>query len=126
MTMNYPQALLYLDRVQGHGIKLGLENVGRLLDAMGRPHCAYPSVAVAGTNGKGSVCAFLASILSRAGMRAGLYTSPHLVRYEERIAVDGIPIDADSFASAIGSVAGKIEDLSPRASWNRNPPISRS
>jgi len=109
--MTYREALLYLERVQGRGIKLGLENVGRLLDAMGRPHHTCASVAVAGTNGKGSVCAFLSSILSRAGMRAGLYTSPHLVRYEERIAVDGRPIDEAAFASAIGAVAEKIEEL---------------
>ncbi len=109
--MDHREALLYLDRVQGHGIKLGLENVVRLLDAMGRPQDAFPSVAVAGTNGKGSVSACLSSIVTRAGMRTGLYTSPHLVRYEERIAVDGVPVDAAAFAKMIGLVRETIDAL---------------
>ena len=109
--MDYREALTWLDWVQGRGIKLGLENVSRLLDAMDRPQNAFPSVAVAGTNGKGSVSACLSSILTRAGVRTGLYTSPHLVRYEERIAVGGVPVDAAAFAAAVGMVRGRIDAL---------------
>jgi len=109
--MDYREALTWLDWVQGRGIKLGLENVSRLLDAMDRPQNAFPSVAVAGTNGKGSVSACLSSILTRAGIRTGLYTSPHLVRYEERIAIGGVPVDASAFASAVSMVRGRIDAL---------------
>src|SRR5438876_833878 len=99
--MDYQATLTYLDEVQSRGIKLGLTTMQRLLADMGEPQQAFPAVVVAGTNGKGSVCAFLASILEASGRRTGLYTSPHLVRYEERIAVDGMPVTPDEFAGAV-------------------------
>ncbi len=71
------------------GMKLGLDRVRALLDALGRPDHAFRSILVAGTNGKGSTCAFAASLLRAAGLRTGLYTSPHLCRFTERITVDG-------------------------------------
>lgn len=78
------------------GIKPGLENIVRLLEIVGNPHHTFPSVHVAGTNGKGTTCSVVASILTEAGYRTGLYTSPHIVRFNERIRVDGVPIaDAD-------------------------------
>ncbi len=109
--MNYAATLQYLEEVQSRGIKLGLENVTRLLAEMGDPQEAFPAVVVAGTNGKGSVCAMLASILKTAGIRAGLYTSPHLIKYEERIAVDGSPITRDEFAGAIATVRSHVAAL---------------
>ncbi len=78
------------------GIKLGLEVEETLLKALGNPERAFLPVHVAGTNGKGSVCTMLESIFRRAGLRTGLYTSPHLVRFNERIQVNGKPVpDAD-------------------------------
>ena len=77
----------YLRDLQQFGIKLGLESMRTVLAAFGDPHRSYPSVHVAGTNGKGSVSAMLAEILAAGGLKTGLYTSPHLVRVEERIRV---------------------------------------
>lgn len=109
--MDYSATLTYLDDAQGRGIKLGLRTMAALLRGLGHPESAFPSVAVAGTNGKGSVSAFLASILRSAGVRAGLYTSPHLVRYEERIAVQGRPLGAEAFAAAVSEVRDRITAL---------------
>lgn len=86
------------------GIKPGLENITTLLTTLGDPHLRFPSVHVAGTNGKGTVCSTLASILTEAGYKTGLYTSPHILRFNERIRIDGKEIaDADiaRLASAI-------------------------
>jgi dihydrofolate synthase / folylpolyglutamate synthase len=78
------------------GIKLGLATIRRMLAGLGNPHRLYPCIHVAGTNGKGSVASNLAEILIRSGYRVGLYTSPHLVRFNERIKIDGAEItDAD-------------------------------
>ncbi|UCE91734.1 MAG: bifunctional folylpolyglutamate synthase/dihydrofolate synthase [Methanobacteriota archaeon] len=77
------------------GIKLGLDNMREFLSRIGNPHRDFRSVHVTGTNGKGSVCAFIASILSEEGLRTGLYTSPHLVDFRERVRVDGEMIHED-------------------------------
>ncbi|AGY59018.1 FolC bifunctional protein [Gloeobacter kilaueensis JS1] len=79
----------YLDSLQIFGIHLGLERIRALLDALGNPQNAFEVIHVAGTNGKGSVCAYLSAILQAAGLRTGRYTSPHLVRWNERIWLDG-------------------------------------
>ena len=79
-------------------MKLGLENIRKLLDALGNPQNNYLKVQVAGTNGKGSVCAFLDSICVHAGIRTGVFTSPHLVSITERIRIDGDAISEKEFA----------------------------
>lgn len=96
--MNFPDALEWLYSTQKFGIKLGLENTHRLLDAAGNPERRCRFLHVAGTNGKGSVCAMLDSILRAAGHRTGLYTSPHLVNFRERVRVDGRMIPEDDVA----------------------------
>jgi dihydrofolate synthase/folylpolyglutamate synthase len=78
--------------LEAFGIKLGLENMRTLVAALGHPERAYPTIHVAGTNGKGSVCAMVERALRASGYRTGLYTSPHLNRIEERVAVDGVPV----------------------------------
>ncbi len=94
--MDYDALLNELYRLERFGIKLGLETITELLGHMGNPHRRFKTVHVTGTNGKGSVCAFAASVLRKAGYRVGLYTSPHLVRFNERIQIDGAEIpDAD-------------------------------
>ncbi len=85
-----------LYRFERSGMRLGLEGIERLLERGGRPDRAFPSALVAGTNGKGSTAAHLASILRAAGRRVGLYTSPHLVRFHERIRVEGAEIGDDA------------------------------
>jgi dihydrofolate synthase/folylpolyglutamate synthase len=87
--VTYSDAITYLYGLQHFGVKLGLENIERLLAALGNPHRRFPSILISGTNGKGSTAAFLASILRAAGLRVGLYTSPHLLDFTERIRVDG-------------------------------------
>src|SRR5580658_9671410 len=79
--------------------KFRLEEMRTLLTELGDPHLRFAAVLVAGTNGKGSTSATLASILTSAGYRVGLYTSPHLSRVNERIQVDGVPIADDEFAA---------------------------
>jgi dihydrofolate synthase / folylpolyglutamate synthase len=81
---SFPSAVRWLDSLQGSGIRPGLDRMRRLLKAIGNPQRAFPTVIVAGTNGKGSTAATLASILDVAGYRVGLYTSPHLVSLLER------------------------------------------
>ncbi len=94
--MDYDALLQELYRLERFGIKLGLDVITDLLDRLGNPHRGLRCVHVTGTNGKGSVCAYIASVLRAAGYRVGLYTSPHLVRFNERIQVDGELIgDAD-------------------------------
>lgn len=74
-------------------MKLGLERVKAFLETLGEPHRAYPVIHIAGTNGKGSVCAYLTSALVEAGYRVGTLTSPHLEHVNERVAINGIPVD---------------------------------
>ncbi len=93
--MDYQATLDHLYRLERFGIKLGLDNIRRLLSLLGDPHRDLKVLHVTGTNGKGSVCAYAASALVEAGYRVGLYTSPHLVRFNERIRVDGEPITDD-------------------------------
>src|ERR671913_465154 len=80
-------------------MKLGLRNTELLLKALDNPERAFPSVQIAGTNGKGSTAAMLDSICRTANIRCGLYTSPHLVSITERIKVAGEPITAEDFAA---------------------------
>src|SRR5947208_15618370 len=93
--MDYQTTLEHLYRLERFGIKLGLDNIRRLLSLLGDPQRGLKVLHVTGTNGKGSVCAYAASVLRAAGYRVGLYTSPHLVRFNERIRVDGEPIADD-------------------------------
>jgi len=109
-----PELRAVLDRLfslQTFGIKLGLEPVTALLDEFGNPHRRFVSVHVAGTNGKGSVCAMVASVLQAAGLRVGLYTSPHLIDFEERIRVDGRPIDVERLARYAREMMPVIERI---------------
>ena len=98
--MNHSETLKYLDS-KGNEVQmmhLGLHRTRAMMQALGDPQRQYPSIHIAGTNGKGSVAAICESILRHAGLRTGLYTSPHLVRVEERIQVDARPIAPRSFA----------------------------
>ncbi|MDR0995649.1 MAG: bifunctional folylpolyglutamate synthase/dihydrofolate synthase [Tannerella sp.] len=98
--MTYHEALAYLyastpvfEQVGAAAYKPGLGNMEALDEALGHPHLAYPSLHVAGTNGKGSVCHTLAAVLQAAGYKVGLYTSPHLLDFRERIRVNGEMVD---------------------------------
>lgn len=95
--MAVEQATEYLNRMCTFGIKLGLQRIQALLTVLGNPQERFRSVHVAGTNGKGSTVAMLAAILRQSGCRTGVYTSPHLLRYEERIVVNGAEIKEGEF-----------------------------
>ncbi len=97
VTLTYDQALDFLFP-RTTVIKFGLGTTRALLAALGNPHDLLPCVHIGGTNGKGSVCTLIAEALSAAGWRAGLYTSPHLVSFRERIRVDGAPISEAAVA----------------------------
>jgi dihydrofolate synthase/folylpolyglutamate synthase len=97
--------------LEAFGIKLGLDNMRTLVAALGHPERAYPTIHVAGTNGKGSVSAMVERALRAAGHRTGLYTSPHLDRIEERVAVDGAPADAAVFDACAREVLAMVDAL---------------
>ncbi|MCR4440384.1 MAG: folylpolyglutamate synthase/dihydrofolate synthase family protein [bacterium] len=101
----------YLFGLHRFGMRLGLERIEALLARLGEPQRRFASVHVAGTNGKGSTAAALASILRKAGLRTGLYTSPHLVRPEQRIAIDGAPIACEEFVELVARVRPLVEEL---------------
>ena len=87
--MDYQEALDYISASGRFGIKLGLERTRALLDGLGSPDAGLKGVLVAGTNGKGSTCAMIEAGLRAAGVRTGLYTSPHLIEPTERIRIGG-------------------------------------
>lgn len=110
----YDRALEWLFATQQQGMKLGLDNMRRLLVALDEPQKSLKVIHVAGTNGKGSVCAMLDSVARSAGIRSGLFTSPHLVRFNERIQVDGNPIGDDSVVSGLHRIRKQLrEDCYP-------------
>src|ERR1051325_5532561 len=107
------EALRYLLSL-GHetvAIKLGLRNIERLLDALGQPQRDFPSVQIAGTNGKGSTAVVLERVCSAAGIKTGLYTSPHLISITERIRMNGLEIQPEDFARLIMLVRERAERL---------------
>jgi dihydrofolate synthase / folylpolyglutamate synthase len=111
--MDYKQSIIYLYGL-GHEVlaaKFGLENTQVLLERLGHPERAFRSVIVAGTNGKGSVAAMIESIARNAGHRSGLYSSPHLVRIQERFRVCGMEISESDFARFASEVRAASEAL---------------
>ena len=118
--MNYQETLQYLyDRlpvfhlVGSTAYKPGLENTHRLMDYLGNPHLKFHSIHVAGTNGKGSVSHYMAAILQEAGYKVGLYTSPHLVDFGERIKINGQMIEQEYVIEFIQRHIEAIESIQP-------------
>ena len=111
MSHTYQSCLNEMYALRRFGIKLGLDTIGRILSGLGNPQEHFNAIHIAGTNGKGSVAATLASILNACGLRTGLYTSPHLVRFNERIVVDRQPISDENVLSAYRTVktAAKVD-----------------
>ncbi len=111
--MNYSEVIDLLARRgnEVQGMHLGLHRMVRILAALGDPHLSFPVLHIAGTNGKGSVAAMSESILRHAGWKTGLYTSPHLLRIEERIRVDNRVIGTRRLGSLAGRVAAAEEAL---------------
>jgi dihydrofolate synthase/folylpolyglutamate synthase len=115
--VNYPEALAWLYGLQRFGIKLGLENIQRL-NAVLRVNLGRARVIhVAGTNGKGSVCAMIDSILRTQKYRTGLFTSPHLVTFRERIRVDGKMISEEAVANGLTTIRDLVRDWDPHPTF---------
>ncbi|HEY9859910.1 MAG TPA: folylpolyglutamate synthase/dihydrofolate synthase family protein, partial [Candidatus Obscuribacterales bacterium] len=102
-----------LKRFGSFGVHLGLERIHRLLANLGNPHQQVPILHVAGSNGKGSVCAYLSAVLAEAGYRVGRYTSPHLVDWTERICLNEQPIAPEAFAQVLLQVEAAIAPDQP-------------
>src|SRR6266508_4740676 len=102
-------------------IKLGLKNTELLLEALGNPHDSFSAVQIAGTNGKGSTAVMLDSICRAAGIRTGLFTSPHLISITERIKISGKPISEDEFARITTEVRATAEALVTRGELETLP-----
>lgn len=114
--MSYPTTIDYLYGLQKFGMKFGLDNIRKLMSVFHNPQDSFRSVHVAGTNGKGSTSAMIESILRTAGIRTGLFSSPHLISFTERIRIDGEEItekDVVALAGEVRAAAEKIGDFSP-------------
>ena len=111
--MSYKDTIDYLYGLQKHGIKLGLKNTLELLSKFGNPQRDYKSVHVAGTNGKGSTAAMLASMLKQGGLKVGLFTSPHLVSFTERISINGVMITEAEVVELAASIREKASGINP-------------
>lgn len=109
--MNRQQCLQYLESLKNTGIKLGLENTARLLEHLGNPQNRIPAIHIAGTKGKGSTAVFAESILRAAGYRVGLYTSPHILDFSERIQVDRRPISTEALTRGILHIKQASESI---------------
>jgi dihydrofolate synthase/folylpolyglutamate synthase len=127
LTTSIGDALAWLDRhVNLEAIEAGtagryaapsLERIGALTDAMGAPQSAFPAIHVTGTNGKGSTTRMAAALLGESGLRTGSYTSPHLERLNERLAIAGEPISDDDLAEQLEALRGLEEFLEVRPTW---------
>lgn len=119
MTMkdlhSYGDSVNYLYSLRKGGIKLGLSNTFKLLHMLGNPQRCFHSVHIAGTNGKGSTAAFIASILKESGISVGLYTSPHLISFTERIRINGTAISEENVRKLTKDILRRIDgtDLKP-------------
>jgi dihydrofolate synthase/folylpolyglutamate synthase len=105
----YQKSLDYLYSLEKFGMIFGLTQVEKILEAIGNPHKSVQSIHIGGTNGKGSTAAMMASILQQEGYRVGLYTSPHLIRFTERINVNGKEIEKEEVADLAGWMRERIE-----------------
>ena len=109
--MNYTESVEYIHSLLRFGIKPGLERVSMLLSSLGNPQDKIKTVHIAGTNGKGSTSTHVANILTAAGHKTGLYTSPYVLSFCERIQIDGQTVSKDALAKAVTAVRAEIEKL---------------
>ncbi len=110
-SLSYKEALNYIYSLRPRGVKFGLDNERYLLKRLHIDYNAIPVFHVAGTNGKGSVSSFIASILKSAGYKVGLYTSPHLEMFGERIQIDGVPLSCDELCGLLGRIMPVVEEM---------------
>jgi dihydrofolate synthase/folylpolyglutamate synthase len=107
---DYKKTIEFLYSLQKHGIKLGLSNITRLMQILGQPQKSFYAVHIAGTNGKGSTATAIASILSKNGFRVGLFTSPHLTSFTERISINGLRMTEPEVIDTAATVRASMKD----------------
>ena len=108
---NDNEILNWLYGLSVHGIKLGLTNTTELLKRLGNPQNSFRKIHVAGTDGKGSTCAMIASVLRESGFKTGLYTSPHIIEFNERISIDGQNISDEDVRTLVSVIRPMVEDM---------------
>ncbi len=109
--MNYHEAMEYINDTAKFGSNLGLSRTEKLLEHLGNPHKKLKCVHIAGTNGKGSITVMLSTMLKEAGYKVGMYTSPYLEEFEERIQIDGVNIPKPDLAEAVTQVAEAVDKV---------------
>ena len=119
--MTYNDAIEYLESLAGFGIRPGLQRITKLLEMLNNPQNNYKTIHVTGTNGKGSVCTMLSQILKTAGIKVGLFTSPHLISYRERFKIDDIDISEVDFTKLILEMKSLIAQMI--AEGNESPTL---
>ena len=115
--MNYEEAVAYIDETPKFTKKNSLDHTKECLRRLGNPQDKFKVIHVAGTNGKGSTCAFLTSVLREAGYSCGLFTSPHLVEINERFQINEVNIDNDTFLKAFEKVKVLADELVAEGSY---------
>ena len=116
--MNYTQAVAYINETPKFTTKNSLEHTKECLRRLGNPQDSFQVIHVAGTNGKGSVCAYLASVLREGGYGCGLFTSPHLVKINERFQIDEVPVEDELFLRAFEKVKHLADELTAQGSYH--------
>lgn len=116
--MNYAEAVSYINETPKFTTKNSLDHTRECLRRLGNPQEAFQVIHVAGTNGKGSVCAYLASVFREGGYRCGLFTSPHLVRINERFQINEVPVEDDLFLRAFEKVKSLADELTAQGSYH--------
>lgn len=109
--MNYDEAMEYIVTASRFGMNLGLDRIEKVLEFLGNPHKDTKFIHIGGTNGKGSTTAMISSVLKEAGFKVGMYTSPYLEEFEERIQINGENIDKDDLAVLMGDVKKAIDKV---------------
>jgi len=107
--MNYEEALNYINDKNKYGSRLRLDSIRRLLELLGNPHKGLKYIHIAGTNGKGSTASYIATMLEEAGYKVGLFTSPYLEKFNERISINGIDIPDDKVAEITEKIKDSIQ-----------------
>ena len=116
--MNYREARVYLEKLSKYGSVLGLDNMKALLERLGNPQDSLRLIHISGTNGKGSVLAYISTVLQTAGYKTGRYISPTLFSYRERIQVDGIKIEKDALSRNITCIAKAVFEMREKGEGN--------
>ena len=112
--MNFDQSVEYIHSLLAFGIKPGLERISMLLDLLGNPQDKLKIIHVAGTNGKGSTSTTISNMLIAGGKKTGLFTSPYVIDFCERIQIDGKNVSKNLFADCVTQVREKIEELNKK------------